>query len=587
MKASDRTPKQESEKNQENIYSQYRASTGPLAEQARFLAEAMPQKVWTATPDGNVNYMNRHWMDYTGLTFEELKKWGWKKVIHPDDVEENIRVWKESIETGNHFQFEHRFRRFDGKYRWHLTRGTPQFDDKGNVTMWVGTDTDIHDQKLAAEKLEQKIKERTQELQVANEQLKAQVKEREEAELTARQEKEFSETIINNSVDGIVAFDEDFRITAWNRSMEMNYGLRSKDVLGKPVYEMLDYNEERIKELLKKVLSGKTAFIPNKPYRQRSGYYEAYLVPLFDEQKHVKGGLAIIHDITEQKESGEKIIKANKELKKAHEELEKRVEERTAELTAANQELQEFAYIVSHDLKAPLRAIGSLVDFVVMDNEDIQKESKENLMLIKERAGRMDRLIEGILRYSRVGREKAPKEAVDLNLVVPEVTRHINPPENIEIEIESHLPVVFAELTQVFQLFQNLIDNAVKYMDKKRGKIRIGAEEDGDKWKFYIKDNGSGIEQKHFDKIFKIFQTLHPRDHKESTGIGLTIVKKIIDNNDGRIWLESTPGEGTTFYFTLPKDREKTEEEKETEVKPAGMLKEYKINLTQPDANSN
>lgn len=118
-----------------------------------FIREAMPQKVWTADAQGNVDYFNQHWFDYTGKTFDELKEWGWTEIIHPHDLEENIRLWKHSIESGTSIQFEHRFKRHDGEYRWHLSRGIPKKDEKGNVLMWVGTNTDIHDLKMAQNKL--------------------------------------------------------------------------------------------------------------------------------------------------------------------------------------------------------------------------------------------------------------------------------------------------------------------------------------------------------------------------------------------------------------------------------------------------
>ncbi|MCW3075937.1 MAG: Cyanobacterial phytochrome, partial [Bacteroidetes bacterium] len=124
-------------------------------ERAQFITESMPQKVWTATPDGNVYYFNKRWLDYTGLTLEEMKDWGWKTIIHPDDLKENVRLWQISIDSGTDFQFEHRFKRHDGKYRWHLSRGVPQKDKHGKVLMWVGTNTDIHEMKTIQDQLKQ------------------------------------------------------------------------------------------------------------------------------------------------------------------------------------------------------------------------------------------------------------------------------------------------------------------------------------------------------------------------------------------------------------------------------------------------
>ena len=129
----------------------------------------------------------------------------------------------------------------------------------------------------------------------------------------------------------------------------------------------------------------------------------------------------------------------------------------------------------------------------------------------------------------------------------------VAPPENIEITIENELPVIECERTRIMQVFQNLLSNAVKYMDKPQGRVRIVCVEEDGFWKFGVADNGPGIEEKHFERIFKIFQTLSPRDEFESTGVGLTVIKKIVELYDGRIWVESEPGKGSTFFFTLPK----------------------------------
>jgi light-regulated signal transduction histidine kinase (bacteriophytochrome) len=142
---------------------------------------------------------------------------------------------------------------------------------------------------------------------------------------------------------------------------------------------------------------------------------------------------------------------------------------------------------------------------------------------------------------------------VDMKEVVRESIAEVAPPENIEVTVENELPVVMCEKTQMMQVFQNLIGNAVKYMDKANGRIRIRCDEENGFWKFSISDNGPGIEEKYFEKIFQVFQTLAPRDEIESTGIGLSLVRKIIEIYDGRVWLESKLGQGSTFFFTLPK----------------------------------
>ena len=209
--------------------------------------------------------------------------------------------------------------------------------------------------------------------------------------------------------------------------------------------------------------------------------------------------------------------------------------------------------MTAHDLKAPLRAIGTLADWIVSDYEDkFDRQGKEQLRLLKGRVVRMSELVDSVLRYSEIGRTARQLEEVSLNTLIPEVVAQLAPPENIEVVLADELPVLVCEKIRLFQVFQNLIGNAVKYMDKPHGRIIIGCTEENGFWKFSVADNGLGIEEKYFDKIFKIFQTLVRRDEFESTGIGLAVVKKIVELYGGTVWVESQVGQGSTFFFTLP-----------------------------------
>jgi len=229
------------------------------------------------------------------------------------------------------------------------------------------------------------------------------------------------------------------------------------------------------------------------------------------------------------------------------------LEEAYKKLGNVNQELKDFAYIVSHDLKAPLRGIKTLADWILSDCADkLGDQANEQMNLLLERVERMYHLIDGALQYSRAGWAGEKRVQVNLNNFIPEIINMVVPPENITVTTENELPVIECEETHIMQVFQNLLSNAIKYMDKPQGWIKIGCVEQDGFWKFSVADNGPGIEEKHFEKIFKIFEALPTSPNFEGTGVGLTVAKKIVELYDGKIWVESKVGEGSIFFFTLP-----------------------------------
>lgn len=222
------------------------------------------------------------------------------------------------------------------------------------------------------------------------------------------------------------------------------------------------------------------------------------------------------------------------------------------QLEISKDQLKEYAYIVSHDLKSPLRGINALINWVKADNEaKFNEATANNFKLIEETLETMDRLISNISAYATAGSETENSDTIDLNKLVEELNKILFIPKHISINIVKKLPIIKGDKTKLQQLFQNLISNAVKFIDKEKGIISVDCQEDKRYYEFSIEDNGIGIQEKYHEKIFKIFQTLNKS--KESTGIGLSIVKKIVNLYQGDIWLESKPNIGTKFIFTLKK----------------------------------
>jgi PAS domain S-box-containing protein len=233
---------------------------------------------------------------------------------------------------------------------------------------------------------------------------------------------------------------------------------------------------------------------------------------------------------------------------------EQQLENYSARLEKSNQELDQFAYIVSHDLKAPLRAIINLSQWLHEDaGESLSEDSKKNLEMLKGRAFRMEALITGILEYSKIGRAEVQLELIEVDALLNEILYLLLPPKHVKVKIAPDMPVLNAPKIMLLQIFSNLISNAIKYNDKAECIINIDVKEKDDFFEFSVQDNGPGIPKDYHEKIFVIFQTLQSRDKVESTGIGLTIVKKIVEDQGGRIWIESVEGEGTKFTFQWPK----------------------------------
>jgi signal transduction histidine kinase len=258
-----------------------------------------------------------------------------------------------------------------------------------------------------------------------------------------------------------------------------------------------------------------------------------------DEDGKTISGLVLLHDLTREESTSEKLSEYTRKLEKK------------------NNELDQFAYIVSHDLKAPLRAISNLAGWLEEDlGPSLSGDNKNNLQLLRNRVVRMEALINGVLEYSKIGRTQIEQEHVDVYALLKEVEEMLAPPATVTIKIIEPIPTVIAPRTMLLQVFANLISNAIKYNDKPQGLIQIYCTSKDRYLEFTVEDNGPGIPPESHETIFVIFHTLQSRDKFESTGIGLTIVKRILEENGGRIWVESESGKGSKFKFLWPKQNQ-------------------------------
>ncbi len=391
----------------------------------------------------------------------------------------------------------------------------------------------------------------SEELSEINRRLRREISERRQMEAALRESEERFRQVAENAGEWIWEVNADGQYTYCNPTIEKMLGYTVAEVVGRMHFYdfFVGSDRERLRTAAREIFASKRSFsgFINTRIRKdgRMIVLETNGSPVIDEQGNLRGYRGADRDITERQA------------------CEVRQTLLLAQLEAANKELSDFAHVVSHDLKAPLRGIRSLADWISADCRDkLSGEAQEQLRLMQNRVDRMQNLIDGILQYSRATHVQGERVRIDLRELVAEVIDTLAPPAHIEIAIQDELPVIELERIRIFQVFQNLLSNAIKYMDKPQGRINVGCVAEDGCWKFSVSDNGPGIAEKHFDRIFQLFQTLAARDDRESTGIGLTLVKKIVEMYGGRVWVQSTLGQGSTFFFTLPRTQGEPDDER-------------------------
>ncbi|WP_019587874.1 PAS domain S-box protein [Deinococcus apachensis] len=479
----------------------------------RSLVEASSQMVWTTPPSGEFEGDQPAWRNFTGQTTGELQGRGWLQAVHLDDRPQVLREWNRAHAAKTLYQVEYRLRRADGEYRHMLVRVVPVKGEDGEVREWVGTHTDITERKAAQAALQER-----------------------DAELRA----------MIDTIPQLAWMADPQGWIYW-------YNQRWYDYTGTTFEQMQGWGWRDVHHPghIGRVLEDVSAkWAAGQPWegtfllRSRDGEYRWFLtraIPLWDERGELVRWFGTNTDITDERHLNET--------------LEARVAERTEQLLRSNRELEQFAYVASHDLKAPLRTVASYVQLLQRKYRgQLDDQADRYIAFTVDAVERMNVLIDDVLAYSRVGREMRVSN-VNTGRVLREVL------ENLEDALQERgarvtsgdLPSVRGDETQLRQVLQNLIGNAIKFQPAGRiPEVHLSAEVRGDVVQFTLRDNGIGIAAQHFGRIFGVFQRLHRREEFNGTGVGLAIVKKIVEEHGGHIWVESQEGVGTAFHFTFP-----------------------------------
>jgi PAS domain S-box-containing protein len=515
-------------------------------ERFQAMANGIQQLAWMAEADGSIFWYNRRWYEYTGTTLKQMQGWGWQTVHDPSVLPDVLKGWKESIASGKPFDMEVPLRGEDGGFRVFLTRVMPVTDSNGRVVRWFGTNTDISEHKQVEERLARLLAEvalQADDLAHSRQELESQA-------IMLR-------SVLDSMAEGLVAADEQGKFILWNTAAKKIIGLGPANMpsqdwskhYGLFMADMVTPFPPEQDPLARAVRgeAGAAVMFVRNPEPAEGVWVEAIANPLRNKDGVVHGGVVAFRDIT-QRGSDER------EIRKLNDELEEKVVKRTAQLEAANEELEAFTYSVSHDLRAPLRHISGFAGILVEEHAPaLAPEARQYLQRIQDGTQKMGRLVDELLNLARVGRQSVNLQVAGLNSIVDEVVSMLQPEiEGRQVEWRiARLPFVECDPTLMKLVFQNLISNALKYSrPRAHAVIEIG-QTDGTPPAIFVRDNGVGFSMKYADKLFGVFQRLHRSEDFEGTGVGLATLQRIVKKHGGQVWAEAELDKGATFFSPL------------------------------------
>jgi PAS domain S-box-containing protein len=528
----------------------------------RALVDATAAVVWTTTANGQVKEASPSWLLFTGQSAEEYLEGAAFAAIHPEDRADTEHAWCSAVASGAPYAAEYRLRRADGSYAYTLARAMPVRGADGAVLEYVGCNIDVS----ALREAQELAREHADTVATINELGKVIAAELDTqkvvqavtdaaTELTDAQFGAFFYNVLDEQGGKYMLYT----LSGVDRAhfskfpMPRNTGVFAPTFTGEGVV--------RVDDITKDPRYGKNA--PH--YGMPKGHLPvcSYLAaPVISRTGEVIGGIFLGHEkpgvFCEKAETLVVGLAAQATVAMDNARLFGDAQRLIRALEATNQELDQFAYVTSHDLKAPLRGIGSLAEWIEEDlGGDPNPQVRRNLDLLKRRVRRMEGLIQGILDYSRAARSSGKRENIDVRQLMGEISDMLAPVAPQAIHASSDLPTVRGERVALQQVLLNLTSNALKHAGREDAQVWVEARDAADDYEFRVIDNGPGIAPKYHERIWSIFQTLEARDKVENTGIGLAIVKKVVEARGGRVWVESNEGEGATFGFTWPKSEDK------------------------------